>query len=259
MRAPNRAIQRVRHLMPTVEDVKIELNNAKYFTKLDLREAYHQLVLHPNSSFLTTFSTHKGLFCFKRLNYGTNTAGELFQHALQEKLSGIKGVFNIADDIFIHGRSRAEHDEALRKCLEKLEQINLKVKPEKCMLLQDSIEFYGIVFTRDDIKPDPKKVQAFASTSPPTNVSEVRSLLGMSNYCSNFIPDYATITEPLRRLTQKHAKFQLLSEHQAAYEKIKNALLTTPVMSYYDIDKQTILAVDASPFGVSAVLGQRRY
>ena len=121
MRAPNRAIQRVCHLMPTVEDVKVELNNAKYFAKLDLREAYHQLVLHPNSRYITTFLTHKGLFRFKRLNYGTNAAGELFQHALQEKLSGIKSVFNIADDILIHGRSRAEHDEALGKSLEKLE------------------------------------------------------------------------------------------------------------------------------------------
>ena len=139
------------------------------------------------------------------------------------------------------------------------EQINLKVKPEKCMLLQDNIEFYGIVFTRDCIKPDPKKAPGFISTSPPTNVSEVRSLLGISNYCSNFIPDYATITEPLRRLTQKHAKFQWLPKQQATYGKIKNVLLTTPVMSYYDIDKQTALAVDASPFRASADSGQRRY
>ena len=87
-------------------------------------------------------------------------------------------------------------------------------------------------------------------------MSEVRSLLGMSNYCSKFIPDYATITESLRRLTQKQAKFQWLPEHQAVYEKIKNVFLTTPVMSYYDIVKQTVLAVDVSLFGVSAVLGQ---
>ena len=114
------------------------------------------------------------------------------------------------------------------------------MKPEKCILLQDSIEFYCIVFARDRIKSDPKEVQAFAGTSPPTNVSEVRNLLGMSNCCSNFISDCATITGPLRRLTQKHAKFQCLPEHQAAHEKIKNVLLTTPVMSYYDIDKQTV-------------------
>ena len=60
-------------------------------------------------------------------------------------------------------------------------------------------------------------------------------------------------------LTQTHAKFQWLPEHQAAYEKIKNAFLTTLVMLYYDIDKQTVLAVDASPFGVTVVLGQQRY
>ena len=107
--------------------------------------------------------------------------------------------------------------------------------------------------------PIQRKCKLLPVTSPLTNVSEVRSLLSMSSYCSNFIPDYATITAPLRRLTQKHSKFLWLPEHQAAYEKIKNALLTTSVMSYYDIHKQTVLAVHASPFGVSSVLGQRRY
>ena len=130
MRATNQTIQHVRHLMPTVEDVNFQLNEATIVQSLDLREAYHQLVLHSNNRHITTFVTHERLFRFKRLNYGSNTAGELFQHVLQEKLSGIKGV--------VHGKTHAVYDEAL-DCLKRFQQVNLKLKPEKCQFLQESI------------------------------------------------------------------------------------------------------------------------
>ena len=97
MRAANTAIKRTRHPIPTIEAVAQELNGASVFSKLDLSQAYHQLELSPASRSITTFCTHVGLFRYKRLNYGTNAAAELFQHALQETLKGIKGVKNIAD------------------------------------------------------------------------------------------------------------------------------------------------------------------
>jgi hypothetical protein len=79
MRQANAAIKLVRHPIPTVEDISLELNGAKYFSKLDLAQAYHQLELHEDSRYITTFSTHVGLFRYKRLNYGTNAAAEIFQ------------------------------------------------------------------------------------------------------------------------------------------------------------------------------------
>ena len=103
MRVANAAIKRIRHPIPTVHDISHELNGAKFFTKLDLTQAYHQLELAPESRQITTFITHAGLFCFKRLNYGTNSAAEIFQHALQQVLHDIPGVRNIADDILVFG------------------------------------------------------------------------------------------------------------------------------------------------------------
>ena len=79
----------VRHPIPTVNDVSFALNGAQYFTKLDLSQAYHQLVLDQESRFITTFSTHVGLYRYKRLNYGTNASAEIFQHVLQTKLQGL--------------------------------------------------------------------------------------------------------------------------------------------------------------------------
>ena len=86
MRQANEAIKRIRHPIPTVDDVRFELNGAKYFSKLDLSQAYHQLELDPKSRHITTFSTHVGLYRYKRLNYGTNAAAEIFQCTLQTQL-----------------------------------------------------------------------------------------------------------------------------------------------------------------------------
>ena len=95
MRVANTAIKRTRHPIPTLESVSMELNGASFFSKLDLCQAYHQLELSPEFRHITTFCTHLGLFRYKRLNYGTNAAAELFQHTLQQTLQGIKGIKNI--------------------------------------------------------------------------------------------------------------------------------------------------------------------
>lgn len=70
----NRAIQRERHITPTVDEVTYDLNGSKVFSKLDLVAGYHQVELHPDSRYITTFSTHIGLFRYKRLNFGINSA-----------------------------------------------------------------------------------------------------------------------------------------------------------------------------------------
>ena len=102
MRMANQAIHRVQYPIPTVNDISFDLNGAKYFSKLDLAQAYHQLPLSETSRYITTFSTHIGLFRYKRLAYGINASAEIFQHALQQSL---QGVCNIADDIIVHGKT----------------------------------------------------------------------------------------------------------------------------------------------------------
>ena len=126
MREANQAIERERHVMPTLQDFKAEVNGSKFFSKLDLKQAYHQLELEPESRFITTFSTHEGLFRYKRLNYGTCSAAEIFQNVLEKNLRDIRGVKKIADDIIIHGKTKKEHDEALENCLKRLKTLNLQ-------------------------------------------------------------------------------------------------------------------------------------
>ena len=257
MRMANMAIKRVRHLIPTVEDISYELNGAKLFSKLDLSQAYHQLELDEQSRHITTFSTHLGLFRYTRLNYGTNAASELFQHTLQQHLQGIKGVKNIADDILVFGSTREDHDRALEACLERLSEKGLVLNSSKCSFLQTELSFFGQIFSEKGTRPDPKRVEDLSNAAVPTNIQEVRSLLGMANYSAKYIPNFATITSPLRELTKKNAYFQWEKIHQKAFNKLKAALTTAPVMSYFDKSKDTILTVDASPVGVSGILAQQ--
>ena len=203
MRAANEAIKRVRHHIPTVEDISFDLNGATCFSKLDLSQAYHQLELDEESRYITTFSTHIGLFRYKRLNYGTNAAAEIFQYTLQTQLQGLTGVKNIADDILIYGKTRKEHDMNLDNCLKRLSDKGLRLNHAKCSFVNETLEFFGQIFSKEGSKPDPKRVDALKNASVPTNVSEVRSLLGMANYSAKYILNFATITAPLRSLTKK--------------------------------------------------------
>ena len=257
MRLANDAIRRVHHPIPTVNDISFALNGAKFFSKLDLSLVYHQLELDEQSRYVTTFSTHVGLYCYKRLNYGANAAAEIFQYTLQTALQGLEGVKNIADDIIVFGTTRAEHDANLDRCLKRLEMKGLRLNQNKCNFLNTTLSFFGQVFSEQGTRPDPQRVADLLNAPQPNNAHDVRSLLGMANYSSKYIRDFATLTAPLRELTKKDVRFEWTQKHQAAFEKLKNTLATAPCMSYFDKDKETFVVVDASPLGVSAILSQK--
>ena len=196
----NCAIQRVCYLIHTVADISQALNGCKFFSKLNLSQAYQQLELDERSRYITIFSTHVGLHRYRRLNYGANAAAELFQHTLQTVLHGLDGVHNLADDIIIFAKTREDHDQALSAGLA---DHDLTLNASKYKLLTDSLSFFGQVFTAQGTTPDPARVLDVQNALVPTNVHEVRSFLGMANYSGRYICNYATISEPLRVLTKK--------------------------------------------------------
>ena len=137
--------------------------------------------------------------------------------------------------------------------LQRLQEMNLTLNPTKCEYNKTSIAFYGYIFSKDGVSLDPKKVEAFQQISAPQNPTEVRSLLGMANYCSRFIPNYATITEPLRQLTKSNAIWQWITAHQTALETLKKHLTDDKTISYFNPKCDSTLIVDASPVGLGAI------
>ena len=239
MRQANKAVQRERHITPTIKEVIGDLNGATVFSKLELNQGYNQLELAPESRYITTFSTHIGLRRFTRLNFGICSAAEIFQNAIRETLSGIEGAINISDDILVYGRTQDDHDRALKETFERLRAKGLTLHRGKCVFSENSLEFFGYVFSDKGISDDPKKIEAIVNLQPPSDATEVRSLLGMSNYCSRFIPAYATLTQPLRELTQKDTPWEWTDLHDRTLKQLKNALAEAPVTAYFDPDKPT--------------------
>ena len=132
----------------------------------------------------------------------------------------------------------------------------LKLNKPKCKFLTKSLNFFGQIYTEVGTQPDPKRVQDLNDAPVSTSIQEVRSLLGMANYSSKYISNFATITEPLRALTKKNAIFQWTGEQQSAFVALKNALSRAPCMAYFNTNKDTTVTVDASPVGISAILSQ---
>jgi hypothetical protein len=136
------------------------------FTKLDLRSGYHQLSLAEESRHITIFATHKGLHRYKKLNFGTNSASEIFQHVISEQIRDIPNAINISDDIIIFGQTQADHDEALRAVFERFSQIGLTLNQDKCEFSQSQLTFFGFVTLSSLVKvshPTQQKLKQFTS------------------------------------------------------------------------------------------------
>ena len=220
MRRANEAIIRERYPIPTVDEV-LPLNQSTVFSKLDLKWGYHQLELHPDSRSITTFITHCGLFQYKCLMFGISSAPEVYQHVIQLALSDCEGVANISDDIIVHGKTTKEHDERLKRVLEKLKEKNLTLNAEKCKFHMTKLVFMGLMLTNQGIGPTEEKVKAIVEARELENASEVRSFLGLANYNAWFIPDFATVAEPLRRLTRKGVCFKFGNEQRKAFNELR--------------------------------------
>ena len=197
MMLPNKAIERERYSTPTIDDIITELNGAQLFSKIDLNNGYHQLVLHEESRYITTFTTHVGLRRYKRLMFGINAASEIFQNAIYQSLHCLSGVMIISDDILVYGSCKTSHDENLMAVLTRLEEKDLTLNYYKHEFNTGKISLYGHIFSKDGLSPDPDKISAIKNCSAPNNIDEVRSLLAVTNYVSRFIRDYSDITEPI--------------------------------------------------------------
>ena len=160
MRALNKAITRERHVIPTIDDVVHDLNGCTVFSKIDLNQGYHQIPLHPDSKPLTTFSTHIGLFRYKRLNFGLSCAAEIFQKKVSDAIRGIPCVKNISDDIYGGGVDNEDHDRHLDQLFRKLQEYGLTINLPKRQFRVPTMLFFGHVFSENGLSPNPKKVEA---------------------------------------------------------------------------------------------------
>ena len=258
MRCANKAILRERHPIPTIEEILQDMQEGGNFSKLDLKWGYHQIELCEESRSITTFVTHRGLFRYKRLMFGINSAPEKYQQVIQQVLQDCSGTANISDDVIVYGSDQAEHDRRLEKVLTRLKERGLTLNKDKCVFNMSKLTFMGLVLSQQGIGPTEEKVKAVKEAREPQNVSEVKSFLGLVNFNARFIPDLATIAEPLRRLTKKGVPFVFGPEQRKSFRELKQRLTQAETLGYFDRNAKTKIVCDASPVGLGAILLQEK-
>nr|KAG5708513.1 hypothetical protein BaRGS_026240 [Batillaria attramentaria] len=258
----NKPVKREVHPIASVEESLAQIHGSKIFTRLDAKSAFHQFPLDEASRLLTTFVTPFGRYCMNSLPYGICSASEIFQ-AMSNLLEGIDGVICHMDDILVHASDQVTHDKILRLVLARLQSGGLTLN-EKCEFSKTSVKFLGHIIDENGIRPDPEKVAAIQDMPAPQCITELQRFFGMVNFLAKFVPNLASVTEPLRQLLRADTAWSWESPQQEAFEKVKNLLSSHPVLAHYSPQRETIVAADASNNGLGAVLfqiqdnGQRR-
>ena len=181
----------------------------------------------------------------------------IFQRTIENLLQGIPFVVVRVDDILVSGSNDEEHLANLEEVLKRLSEHGLRLKKKKCAFMVNEVVYLGQKINSQGIQPVQEKVRAITNALAPTNVSEVRSYLGMINYHQKYSPNLSTILAPLHSLLEKGKSWKWSEEHQEAFRKSKELLKSSHLLVHYDPEKELILACDASPYGLGAVLSHR--
>uniref|UniRef100_A0A8R1EKI3 RNA-directed DNA polymerase n=1 Tax=Caenorhabditis japonica TaxID=281687 RepID=A0A8R1EKI3_CAEJA len=253
----NDAIESHQHPLPTADDIFATLNGGKHFSQIDLAEAYFQIELDEDSKNLLCINTHRGLFQFNRLPFGVKPATAIFQQVMDSMISGIEGAAAYLDDIIISGGTVEEHNSRVKAVMQRIADYGFRIRIEKCKFLMKQIVFLGFVIDEHGRRPDPEKVADIQKMPAPTNVSQLRSFLGLIQFYGAFVKELFELRPPLNELTKKDQEFIWSPKCQKAFERIKEILQSDLLLTQFDPKLPIIVAADASQYGIGSVLTHR--
>lgn len=245
--------------MPTVESAFQYLAQSKWYTLLDLNSAYLQIPLTEQSKKYTAFVVPFGEYEFNVVPFGLATGSQVLTRLISKIFGDLmyKNIFSFFDDLVIYSNgSFSDHLEHLKEVIVRLQKAGLTVNPEKMTVASNCIEFLGHIFQNGTVKFDNKKVQPILEFPTPKNAKQVSRLVGMMAYYARFIPHFSQLSAPLNYLKRKNVKFKWGPEEEAAFQKLKTALTSYPVLRLPDFSKKFVLQTDGCGSGLGAQLVQ---
>jgi len=237
------------------EDILNEVKGAKFFSKIDLTNAFLQLPISDNSKQLVTINTPYGLFRYNFLPFGLSVSPSIFQEEIDKIVSGLVGVKAYQDDLIVWGNSKADHDTNLISLLKVLGKFNVQINAQKSVFSSSEISFLGYLVDSDGYRPDPTRLDSVMKAPMPTSHTELRSFLGMLQYYSRFVPNFSARAQILFEL-QSSDVFKWLPVHTKCLEQLRNEIAKPNILRPYSSKLMSIVYTDASPHGIGAVLEQ---
>lgn len=254
----NKVIHDDKYPIPKIEDMMQNFDGAKYFCVFDIHKAYLHMPMDEESAVMQTISTHKGLYKVRKLMFGVKTAPNIWQRFMDQYITnGLSGTQCFFDDIIVAGRTLPETVERVHELVKKLRRYNLHLNKNKCKLFRESVEYLGYTISKDGLRKNADKTNSIVAIRPPNDVSDLRQFIGMVAFYGNFIPDMATRLHPLYNLLHDDVQFNWNESCQKSFADIKEELLSDRVLMPYSESLPLILATDASPVGISAILSHQ--
>ena len=247
------------HPLPRIDDLLDALHGAKWFSTLGLESGYWQVPITEQDKAKTAFRTSSGqLFEFNQLPFGLCNAPATFSRLMDRVLAGLhwETCLFCLDDIIVFSSTWEEHLTRLCQVFERLRHANLKLGADKCTFAAKEVNYLGHRVTEEGLLPDSSLLAAIREIPPPKTPTEVRSFLGLAGYYRRYVKGFAAIAAPLHALTRKDAVFHWSEDCQAAFDRLKTLLTTSPITAFPDFSQAFCLYTDASTAGLGAILAQ---
>ncbi|XP_011883681.1 PREDICTED: uncharacterized protein K02A2.6-like [Vollenhovia emeryi] len=242
------------HPLPTPDELLTQMAGGTVFSKIDLLQAYLQLEVRPQDRELITLNTHRGLYRPTRLMYGVASAPAIWQRTIENILKDIPGVAVFLDDIRVSGTNMQDHLVKLQQVFERLHKYNIRINFSKSQFLMNEIHYCGYVIDKNGLRKEADKVEAISKMRRPSDITELRSFLGMIHYYDRFIPNLSSVLQPLNNLLKKGTKFHWSKACERSFQAAKKVFQSPKCLVHFDPRLPITLATDASPYGVGAVL-----
>jgi len=246
--------------LPTLETVLDTMadHHPSYFSALDLKSGYWQVLLDPETAHKTTFVTTDGAYHFNRLPFGACNAAPTFQKLLQTvfRSSLYKNLLVYIDDLLVFSGSFDEHLVHLQEVFDKLQEANLRLHPEKCYFAKPQVKFLGHILSSSGVAVDPDKVEKIKIFPRPSSVTQLRQFMGICNFYRRFVKGYAKIASPLNELLRKDVTFLWTTACEESFQTLKTALMVTPTLAFANMQKPFHLSTDASATAIGYILSQ---